>query len=112
MIYIVTGQGSGGTSGAMRVLIEGGIAGNFHNNNNTEMLSILRNPYGCFEQMDINKMEDHCQKIMGVVRMKALGIKKAKVILMKRKGIDVVTGEISPKYRRIISVNDILKFGK
>lgn len=70
MIYVICGQPAGGTSMMMRVMVEGGIPGNYKECRDQATLEILHNPYGCFESqlpLTTENMEGKVTKILGTL---------------------------------------------
>lgn len=86
MIFIVCGQAAGGTSMTMRVLIEGGIEGNFRDDSQAEQrLYVLNNPYGTFEGKDLNQLENRVSKFLSVKEIKnQCGDRPTKIIHINR----------------------------
>jgi hypothetical protein len=94
MIYIITGQAAGGTSMMMRVMIEGGVKGNYTSQKPEHTNNILRNPYGCYEGWDINNVDDHVQKIISYAKIKDEIKGKTKIIHIIRDTEQVVLSRL------------------
>jgi hypothetical protein len=99
MIYAVSGQAAGGTSMMMRVLVKGGIDGNFINKASPEILSVLNNPYGCFENKDLTKLDGRVSKFIGLDLAEKANGTPVKVVRVIRKPLHIVQSRKERKMR-------------
>lgn len=88
--YIVCGFPAGGTSMMMRVMIEGGIKGNYKLNNNERMLRNLHNPHGTFEGFDKDKMDNHVSKVFSPLEIKELCKGVIKIVFINRNSSHII----------------------
>ena len=115
MIYIVKGQAGGGTSATMRVMIFGGIDGNYHEHRNENALRVLNNPHGCFESRYLKTkeffhlMENKVTKIMGWRFVEELSPEPMKIVWVKRKVEDVTASRNRRRMRATKNSNSVSK---